>query len=274
LKNETNRVIGEKIMNEVSVSELRRLLEDFVEKESHGLSHDSWWRKPLLVSAPIDDRFDALPDIAMDEHIHPYDLLETARSLIVFFIPFVKDLIRENRPGDRPCRNWGLAYVETNNLINHAGEAIADYLKEKGYASGLTPATHNFNEDRLMAPWSHKHLAHLAGLGRFGTHHMIITPAGACGRFGSLVCEADLGDNPLMDSGHACLLKAGQTCGKCIDRCPVNALTEDGFDRRKCWDRLNQNIDTLDYFSDLPETTHVCAKCVAMLPCSFANPVK
>jgi len=264
----------ENIMTTSLIPELRQFLEEFVEKESDRLSHASWWRKPLLVSAPIDGRFDALPDIAMDEHIHPYDLLKTAKSLIVFFIPFVKDLIRENRPGERPIRNWGVAYVETNDLINRAGESIADWLKEMGYASGLTPATHNFNEDRLMARWSHKHLAHLTGLGRFGTHYMIITPAGACGRFGSLVSEADLGDNPLMDTEHACLLKAGQTCGKCMDRCPVNALTEDGFDRRKCWDRLNENRDTLDYFSDLPENTHVCAKCVAMLPCSFANPVK
>jgi hypothetical protein len=29
----------------------------------------------------------------------------------------------------------------------------------------------------------------------------------------------------------------------------------------------------LDYFSDLPETTDVCGKCVALMPCSFKNPV-
>ncbi|NNK84229.1 MAG: 4Fe-4S binding protein, partial [Desulfobacterales bacterium] len=118
------------------------------------------------------------------------------------------------------------------------------------------------------------HLAHLTGLGRFGTHYMMITPGGACGRFGSLVCEADLGENLLMETEHACLLKAGKSCGKCVEMCPVNALTEDGFDRHKCWDRLNENIRVLDYFSDLPKSTDVCAKCVAVLPCSFSNPVQ
>jgi epoxyqueuosine reductase QueG len=103
---------------------------------------------------------------------------------------------------------------------------------------------------------------------------MLITPSGVCGRFGSLVTEADLGDNPLMDSAEACLLKAGKKCGKCIERCPVNALTENGFDRRKCWDRLNENRHTLDYYADLPVSTHVCGKCAAMLPCSFTNPMK
>ena len=261
-------------MVDITISELRAFLKDFVQEEAAKLPHPSWWRTPLLVSAPIDKRYDILPQIALNTHLHPYDLLKTAKSLVVFFIPFVKELVKENRPGERPCRNWGLAYVEANNLINQASEAIAEFLKTKNYESGLTPATHNFNEKELMARWSHKHLAHLAGLGRFGTHYMLITPAGACGRFGSLVCEADLGENPLMQAEYACLLKAGKSCGKCIEMCPVDALTADGFDRRKCWDRLNENRRVLDYFSDLPKSTDVCAKCVAVLPCSFKNPVQ
>ncbi len=68
-------------------------------EEPARLKHEGWWRKPLLVSAPIDQRFDVLPEIAMDEHLHPQDLLNTARSVIVFFIPFVKELIKENKPG-------------------------------------------------------------------------------------------------------------------------------------------------------------------------------
>jgi len=261
-------------MNSPSISELRQLLETHVSEEPGRLNRDGWWRKPLLVSSPVDQRFHVLPEIAMDEHLHPRDLLKTARSVIVFFIPFIEKLVKENKEGSRPCRDWGVAYVETNDLINRAGEVIAENLKAAGFASGLTPATHNFDEDRLMARWSHKHLAHLTGLGRFGSHSMLITPSGVCGRFGSLVTEAELGDNPLMETPEACLLKAGKKCGKCMERCPVNALTEDGFDRRKCWDRLNENRHTLDYYADLPMTTHVCGKCAAMLPCSFTNPVK
>ena len=64
---------------------------------------------------------------------------------------------------------------------------------------------------------------------------------------------------------------AGPSCGKCIEACPVQALKEDDFNRRRCWDRLNENRRSLNYFSDLPETTHVCAKCAAIMPCSFKN---
>ena len=36
------------------------------------------------------------------------------------------------------------------------------------------------------------------------------------------------------------------------------------------FDRLPQ---IMDYFSDLPQSTHVCGKCAALMPCSFKNPV-
>jgi epoxyqueuosine reductase QueG len=163
--------------------------------------------------------------------------------------------------------------VQTNDLINRLSQVLADRLKNAGFPSGLTPATHNFDKKRLMARWSHKHLGHLAGLGRFGTHNLLITPSGCAGRLGSLVTTAPLGDHPLIGAEHACLLKAGRTCGRCVDACPVQALHPDHFDRRVCWDRLTENRANLPDFDDLPPSTHVCGKCLALMPCSFANPV-
>lgn len=257
----------------ININDLRKFVEEYVAAEPHQQGIEGWWQKPLVVSAPIDARFDILPQIAFEEHMHPHDLLPTARSVVVFFIPFKQELVKENKPGERPCRNWGLAYVQTNDLIGRLSQALENFLDEKGFHSGLTPATHNFDEDILMARWSHKHLAHLSNLGRFGTHHMLITPVGCAGRMGSLVTEADLADNPVIETDEACLLKAGKKCGKCIEACPVDALSENGFERRRCWNRLNENRDTLDYLSDLPESTHVCGKCAALMPCSFINPV-
>jgi epoxyqueuosine reductase QueG len=260
-------------MNKITIDELRMLAEEYVASEPARMGIEGFWQTPLLVSALIDERFDILPQIAFDAHLSPQELLPSAKSLVVFFIPFKRELVKENKKGDRPCRNWGLAYVQTNDLLNRLSQAIEEFFAGKGFKSGLTPATHNFDEDILMARWSHKHLAHLANLGRFGTHHMLITPAGCAGRLGSLVTEADLGDNPLIETDEACLLKAGKKCGKCIEACPVDALSKTGFERRKCWNRLNENRDTLEYFSDLPKSTHACGKCAALIPCSFLNPV-
>ena len=258
---------------EITIEILREVTERIIDAEPGRLGSEGWWQRPLVVTALIDQRFDQLPHIAYHDHLYPRDLLPTARSVVVFFIPFKKGLVKENRGGNRPCRNWGLAYVQTNDLIGRLTSSLGDLLGEHGFKSGLTPATHNFDEVALMARWSHKHLGYLAGLGRFGVHRMLITPAGCTGRFGSLVTEAELGNHPLIETEEACLLKTGQECGKCIEACPVQALKEDEFDRRRCWDRLNENQRSLSYFSDLPETTHVCAKCAAIMPCSFKNPV-
>jgi epoxyqueuosine reductase QueG len=252
---------------------LRNFAEEYVAAEPDRIGTEGFWQTPLLASAPIDERFDILPQVAFNEHIHPHDLLPSARSLVVFFIPFKRALVKENKKGDRPCRNWGLAYVQTNDLIERLSQELEKLLSAEGLKSGLTPATHNFDEKVLMARWSHKHLAHLANLGRFGTHRLLITPAGCAGRLGSLVTEADLGDHPVIETDEACLLKAGKKCGKCIEACPVDALAESEFKRQTCWARLNENRDILDYFSDLPETTDVCGKCAALVPCSFLNPV-
>jgi len=261
------------VKKEVTVGDLREVAETCVAEEPSRLGTEGWWRKPLLVAAPADERFEILPKIAFKEHWKPKDLLPTAKSVIVFFIPFKKALVKENKKDDRPCRNWGVAYVQTNDLIGRVSQALGDLLARQGFKSGLTPATHNFDEVNLMARWSHKHLGHLAGLGCFGTHRMLITPAGCTGRLGSLVTEAELEDSPMIETKEACLLKAGRPCGKCIEVCPVSALSEKDFDRQGCWKRLKENRSTLERFFDLPESTHVCGKCAALMPCSSKNPV-
>ena len=184
----------------ITVDDLREFAHTFVDREPARLGSEGWWQAPLLATAPVDSRFDQLPQIAADDHVLPRDLLTGARSVIVFFIPFKKDLVKENRQGDRPCRNWGRAYVQTNDLIGRLTQALGDLLAERGLKSGLTPATHNFDEIKLMARWSHKHLAHLVNLGRFGIHHMLITTAGSTGRLGSLLTDAELGDHPLIQT--------------------------------------------------------------------------
>ncbi len=257
----------------LTIDDLRKTAETCVAEEPARLESDGWWQPPLLAAAPVDSRFDQLPHIAAADHLRPTDLLPTARSVIVFYIPFKPQLVQENKPGQRPCRNWGLAYVQTNELIGRVSLAIRDLLAAAGFRSGLTPATHNFDPVRLMARWSHKHLAYLVNLGRFGVHHLLITPAGCTGRLGSLVTEAELGEHPLMDTAEACLLKAGMQCGQCIEACPVDALSADDFDRNRCWQRLNENYQVLDCFADLPASTDVCGKCTALMPCSFKNPV-
>ncbi|MGE0086702.1 MAG: hypothetical protein AB7S75_20040 [Desulfococcaceae bacterium] len=254
------------------IQELRESVCGFVREYPEKTGERNIWREPLLASASADDRFQRLREIAAPDHLMPRDLLPSAKSVLVFFIPFSKELALENRRGDIPCRNWGLAYESTNRLIGKLCEHIRDELEKRGFQAELTPATHNFDPIRLMSRWSHKHLGYLCGLGRFGVNAQFITPSGCAGRLGSLVTDADTGDHPLVEEAELCLHKRGHKCLICVKRCPVGAVSEAGIDRQKCWERLQFNLTQTEQMAGLENTTHVCGKCQVLLPCSLKIP--
>jgi epoxyqueuosine reductase QueG len=256
----------------IKPDDLRTFVEDYVAGYPEASGEANIWRKPLLVTACADSRFDILPQIAAEDHAMPQDLLASAKSLVVFFVPFVKALALENHKGKIPCRNWGLAYESTNRLINSLCEHLRDYLVGHGHKVELTPATHNFDPVKLTSRWSHKHLGYLAGLGRFGVNAQFITPVGCAGRLGSLVTDAQLGDNPLVTDKELCLHKNGQKCLVCVKRCPVGAVSEAGINRALCYARLKSNIAQSEELAGLAKTTHVCGKCQVLLPCSLKIP--
>ncbi|MEJ2638078.1 MAG: hypothetical protein P8010_00745 [Desulfosarcinaceae bacterium] len=256
----------------ISIEEIRTAAEAFMAGYPEETGERAIWRTPLVASALADRRFDSLPKIAADDHLLPRDLLPEARSVVVFFIPFQKTLAKENHRGSVPCRNWGLAYQSTNRLISRLSEHLKSDLEARGHATELTPATHNFDPQRLMSRWSHKHLGYLVGLGRFGVNAQFITPKGCAGRLGSFVTAADLGDHPLVTEEELCLHKRGCPCLACVKRCPVKAVSEAGIDRRRCWTRLNQNCNESEALAGLDSHTHVCGKCQVLVPCSLKIP--
>lgn len=231
------------------------------------------WRKPMMACAKADNRFLRLREIAVPDHALPQDLLPGARSVVVWFIPFKHHIQMDNTGGERPSLSWGRAYNTTNDMINRASRAMKTMIEDAGGKAALTPATHNFDKERLVSTWSHKHLGHLIGLGRYGTNCQFITPAGCSGRMGSLVTDLDLGNHPMVTADELCLVKAGKKCGKCIEACPIDALSEDGLDRATCYARLRENYHLLMEPDGLPETTDVCAKCQVGMPCSLKSPL-
>jgi epoxyqueuosine reductase QueG len=191
---------------------------------------------------------------------------------VVFFIPFSATLSNGNIGGKFPSDGWGLSLSLTNDLLQSTSEFIRRRLKRCGFRSALTPATYSFDPASLTARWSHKHLAHLCGLGRFGVNAQLITPAGCAGRLGSLVTEAPLGNHPLVEAKALCLHKAGQDCLKCLQTCPVNAISLEGIDRHRCDQRLQLNRKRFAARPDMRDDIEVCAKCVSGMPCDLRAP--
>lgn len=233
--------------------------------------HDGqdYWRQPLVaVASAEDDLFPVLRKVVDPEHALPRDLLPDARSVVVFFLPFKPELGRENSDsGLFASRRWAESYVATNKLIAEINLHLKDCFEAKGYRAAVTPATHNFDEKKLVSLWSHKHLAYIAGLGTFGHHRLLITRAGCSGRLGSLATSMPLPPTSRPEE-EWCLVKAGHRCSECVDKCVYGALTKDGFDRHACYD---QCLRTDKHYDDLP-TVDVCGKCAAEMPCSYGIP--
>jgi epoxyqueuosine reductase QueG len=269
---------GGDLKMQVSIDELRQAAERYIDEYPQKYNETHWWRKPLLCTATVDARFKKLPEMAAKNHWMPEDLLPTAKTVIVLFIPFKESLVRENHPGKFPCPNWGIAYEVTNDLIDKTLEHMEVVLKAKGYECALTASTSNpdsdEDDDTMAARWSHKHLGYLCDMGRFGINAQFITPSGCSGRMGSMVTDADIGNHPLISKKELCLHKIGQECLQCVARCPVKAVTVDkGILRQRCNKRLYFNSDNRIKLG-LGERTHGCAKCQVDVPCSLSDPTE
>ena len=74
----------------------------------------------------------------------------------------------------------------------------------------------------------------------FGLCDGLITAKGKAMRVGSVVAKIAIEPTPRPYADHRayCLFFANGTCGKCIDRCPVRAITEAGHDKEKCRQHL------------------------------------
>ena len=249
---------------------IEKEVSEFVETFSREQSTRTNWLEPLVGFADASDPlFGKLKEVVRPSHAAPNELLEGARTVIAFFLPFAKEIASSNTDGRLASREWAVAYVETNRLIIALNEHLAGVLEKQGYRAAKLPPTHNFDKQQLMSDWSHKHVGYIAGLGRFGLHHMLITEKGCNGRLGSLVTDAVIPATNRSDH-EFCLVKAGKKCGKCVSRCVTGALTESGLDRQRCYGILLENMDV--YAGE--GMADVCGKCAGVVPCTYKNPAK
>lgn len=227
------------------------------------------WEEPLIAYAYAKDPlFYELKREVSSSHSMPADLIEDAKTIITYFIPFSKDINTSNIKSKESSAQWSIAYIETNKLILEINKFINIKLTASNYDSTILPPTHNFDEQKLISDWSHKHVAYIAGLGKFGLHKMLITQKGCSGRLGSIVTNLKIEPTTRSDKEY-CLYNYDGTCQKCVDNCVSGALKIDSFDRNICYKHLLENAK---YHSKLG-FADACGKCVSKVPCSFINPV-
>ncbi|WP_319378320.1 hypothetical protein [uncultured Methanocorpusculum sp.] len=178
-------------------------------------------------------------------------------------MPFQPEVALSNVSGRHASKRWAECYGETNRLIASLNADLIEYLKDRGYRAAFAQNAVHLDKEILMSCWSQRHVAEIAGLGRFGLNNLLITRVGSCGRFGSLVTDLPITpDVPEIE--ERCLYKLTGKCQKCVKNCPTGALTEDGFDRRVCFSLCQEN--------ERMYGANICGKCAVDIPCGFLKP--
>jgi len=250
--------------------QIEYLVKHFIKEYSAKNETKTTWREPLIkYSDANDEMYIQLKKIVGPEHNLPQDYMKDAQTVISYFIPLGESVVHSNTDGKYSSREWAAAYIETNDLIFALNNYIKKELENLNYKATNIPATHNFDKKNLISNWSHRHVAYISGLGKFGLNNMLITDKGCCGRVGSIVTNIKTEPSKRIER-ELCLYKKSGACKKCVQRCVNGALKVDSFNRHRCYEILLYN-DKLHADLDL---TDVCGKCCVDLPCSLSNPVK
>lgn len=164
-------------------------------------------------------------------------------SVMCWVLPQTEITRKDHRKQkDLPAERWARSRIFGEDFVNHGlRRHLVEALRLKGIpavAPHLLPQFGGRESEKFVfaSTWSERHAAHAAGLGTFGLCDGLITPKGKAMRVGSIVMRLAVPatERPYTDHREYCLFYSNGTCGACIRRCPVGALSAAGHDKRKC----------------------------------------
>lgn len=162
---------------------------------------------------------------------------------------------------DRPTLIYKHHYKVANYMLDRAAAAIHSYIVERGYRALPIPASQVVDWDRNLGHLSHKAVAVQAGLGWIGKSALFVHPVHRA----RLRLATILTDMPLEPGEKRPGLSCG-SCRACIEACPAGAITEQGYDRDKCAEKLRD-------FSRMPGIGQsICGVCVKACPIMNLSP--
>ncbi len=246
-----------------------------------------YFDEPLVGFADGDDPlFTEYKRIIGDFHLTPLEILQRAfsreissASVIVWILPITRPTRESNRSQDLlPSRAWSQTrnHGETFNVALR--RHMVTWLEGKGrraIAPQLAPFWKEFADTPvgIASAWSERHGAYAAGLGTFSLNDALITSKGIAHRIGSVITDLALAPapRPYPDHLHNCLFHREGTCGVCIDRCPVGAISQSGHDKPRCRRYVYEEVpDQVAKLYDVAQTG--CGLCQTRVPCEERIP--
>jgi epoxyqueuosine reductase len=226
----------------------------FVREESTNRfpgSSDHYFDDPLIgFAAATDTLFTEYKSVIGEFHLTPRELVSASTpedpwvpaTVVCWVLPITDQTRTSNRSETvYPSRQW----AETRNFGEQFNTALRRHMitwligrGHRAAAPQLMPAWREMGETAvgIASSWSERHAAYAAGLGTFSLTDALITPKGIAHRLGSVITDLKLepSERPYPERRANCLYYREGTCGACIDRCPVGAITRNGHDKYKC----------------------------------------
>ncbi len=179
-----------------------------------------------------------------------------------------------------PAERWARSRFHGEAFNVALRSCLAKTLTDAGYPAVAPERLPDFNYRQssrfgIASNWSERHVAFVAGHGTFGLSDGLITRWGKAVRFGSVVAHIDLPVTPRSYGDHHqawCLWYAKGTCGACVRRCPVQAIsTERGHDKDACCAYIRTT--TAPYVQTAFGTGATpCGLCQVAIPCESSVP--
>jgi epoxyqueuosine reductase len=224
---------------------------------------------PYMTPREIFER--SFPDLAASAH---------ELTVVSLVMPFARQIRLDNRlQTTYPAERWVRAKRAANEFAGRLAEHLGGSLEREGIASvapRLAPFYTIGRSERygLTAIWSERHAAYVSGLGTFGLCDGFITERGKAVDCRSIIAKLAIPPTPRPYSDHHayCLHYARGTCGRCISRCPAEAISEQGHGKERC--REHCFGPALSYVKDhYGIDEYGCGLCQTSVPCERRNPM-
>jgi len=200
-------------------------------------------------------------------------------TVISWILPQTEITKSEHRKQTKfPTERWARARIYGEEVNDKLRKHVVTTLQEAGYkavAPMLSPLWKQRKSKKYLSAstWSERHAAYAAGLGTFGLCDGLITLKGKAMRCGSVIANVYIPPSERSYNDHHayCLFYSKGTCGKCIDRCPVGAVSTTGHDKVRCSKYLNMTrkyVKTRYSFDG-----YGCGLCQTGVPCESGIPV-
>ena len=255
-------------------------------------ANDKAWDDPLVGFSRGDDPYwESFKDHVGPFHWTPVEAFEKefpgsgvaggGLTVISWVLPQMRQTKTETRKENTyPPESWARARYYGEFVNEKLRRQVVSELTQAGIramAPSLHPEWSRMPSDKFVfaSKWSERHAAFVAGLGTFGLSDGLITPRGKAMRVGSVVADIEIPPTPRPYSNHReyCLWFTQGTCKKCVERCPVGAISEAGHEKLSCAKHVHEVCK--QYINEhYGFDGYACGLCQTAVPCESRIPVR